>query len=190
MLHYLYSVYDLGSKIKKLKDKRSNPKIATVAIAFSVILGFMLKIRSFNQLDDYLEYNDFKGLVPKKMRLPRIDAIRDSLKCFCLKSLQGMHNAIIRCSIQNKLVQNGTIDGYKVVAIDGVETLENTNKSCANCLTRVINKTTHYFHRFVVATYVGKDPHIIIGFKLLNPKQDGSNKDEGEISAAKRLVLD
>ena len=190
LLHYLYSVYDLGTKIKKLKDKRSNPKIATAAIAFSVILGFMLKIRSFNQLDDYLEYNDFKGLVPKKMRLPRIDAIRDSLKCFCLKSLQAMHSAIIRCSIQNKLVQNGTIDGYKVVAIDGVETFESTKKSCANCLTRVINKTAHYFHRFVVATFVGKDPHIIIGFKMLNPKQDSSNKDEGEISAAKRLVLD
>ena len=94
----------------------------------------MLKIRSFNQLDDYLEYDDFKGLVPKKMRLPRIDVIRDSLKCFCLKSLQAMHSAII------------------------------------------INKTTHYFHRFVVATFVGKDPHIIIGFKMLNPKQDSSKK--------------
>ena len=78
MLHYLYSVYDLGTKIKRIKDQISNPKIATAAIAFSVILGFMLKIRSFNQLDDYLEYNDFRGLVPKKMRLPRIDAIRDS----------------------------------------------------------------------------------------------------------------
>ena len=67
MLHYLYSVYDLGTKIKRLKDQRSNPKITTAAIAFSVILGFMLKIRSFNQLDDYLEYDDFRGLVPKKM---------------------------------------------------------------------------------------------------------------------------
>ena len=91
----------------------------------------MLKIRSFNQLDD---------------------------------------------SIQNKFVRKGTIDGFKVVAIDGVETFESTNKSCANCLTRVINKTAHYFHRFVVATYVGKDPHIIIGFKMLNPKQDSSKK--------------
>jgi len=36
LLHYLYSVYDLGTKIKKLKDKRSNPKITTAAIAFSV----------------------------------------------------------------------------------------------------------------------------------------------------------
>ena len=59
-----------------------------------------------------------------------------------------------------------------------------------NILKRVINKTAHYFHRFVVATYVGKDPHIIIGLKILNPKQDSSNKDEGEISAAKRLVKD
>ena len=32
-MHYLDSVYDLGTKIKKLKDKRSNPKTATAAIA-------------------------------------------------------------------------------------------------------------------------------------------------------------
>ena len=110
LLHYLSNVYDLGAKIKRLKDKRTNPKITTAAIAFSVILGFMLKIRSFNQLDDYLEYDDFRRLVPKKMRLPRIDAIRDSLKCFCLKSVEVVHSAIIKTSIQNKLVRNGTID--------------------------------------------------------------------------------
>ena len=130
LLHYLYSVYDWGTKIKKLKDKRSNPKIATAAISFSVILGFMLKIRSFNQLDDYLEYDDFRGLVPKKIRLPRIDAIRDSLKCFCLKSLQAMHSAIIRCSIQNKFVRKATIDGFKF----GLRVMVKIGFGCSNSL--------------------------------------------------------
>ena len=56
-----------------------------------------------------------------------------------------MHSAIIRCSIQNKLVRNG--------AIDGIETFESTKKSCTNCLTRVINKNTHYFHRGEIMNY-------------------------------------
>ena len=109
----------------------------------------MLKIRSFNQLDDYLEYYDFKRLVPKKMRLPRIDAIRNSLKCFCLKSLQAMHNAIIRCSIQNKLVQNSTIDGYKVVAIDGIETFESINKSCGYAMFQLYQKVYQCYMKFL-----------------------------------------
>jgi len=36
LLHYLSNVYDLGEKIKKLKDNRSNLKITTSAIALQL----------------------------------------------------------------------------------------------------------------------------------------------------------
>lgn len=188
LLHYLSSVYDIGGKIKKLRDNRSNPKITTSAIAFTLLIGFMLKIRSFNQLDDWLEHNDFRRIVPRKMRLPRIDAIRDSLKLIEIANIQTLHYSIISTSIKNKLVRNGTIDGYKVVPFDGVELFESTMKSCANCLTRVIKNVPHYFHRSVVGAYVGQYPHIIIGQEMLKPKLDRASKDEGELSAAKRLL--
>lgn len=148
----------------------------------------MLKIRSFNQLDDWLKHNDFRRIVPRKMRLPRIDAIRDSLKVIEIADIVALHHSIIRTSIQNKLVRNDTIDGYKVVAFDGVELFESTKKSCANCLTRVINDIPHYFHRSIVGAYVGQDPHIIIGQEMLKPKLDSASKDEGELTAAKRLL--
>ena len=188
LLHYLSSVYDIGGKIKKLGDKRANPKITTSAIAFTLLIGFMLKIRSFNQLDDWLEHNDFQRIVPKKMRLPRIDAIRDSLKVIEIKDIETLHHGIITTSLKNKLVRNGTIDGYKVVAFDGVELFESTKKSCDNCLTRVIKDVPHYFHRSIVGAYVGQDPYIIIGQEMLKPKLDSASKDEGELTAAKRLL--
>ena len=146
LLQYLSNVYDLGGKIKKLRDNRTNPKITTSSIAFTLLIGFMLKIRSFNQLDDWLEHNDFRRIVPKKMRLPRIDAIRDSLKVIEISNIQTLHHSIISTSVKNKLVRNGTINGYKVVAFDGVELFKSTKKSCDNCLTRVINDIPHYFH--------------------------------------------
>jgi len=143
LIQYLSSVYDIGRKIKKLRDNRTNPKITTSSIAFTLLIGFMLKIRSFNQLDDWLEHNDFRRIVPREMRLPRIDAIRDSLKVIKIASLESLHHSIITTSIKNKLVRSGTIDGYKVAAFDGVELFESTRKSCANCLTRVINNVPH-----------------------------------------------
>jgi len=188
LLQYLSSVYDLGGKIKKLRDKRTSPKITTSSIAFTLLIGFMLKIRSFNQLDDWLEHNDFRRIVPRKMRLPRIDAIRDSLKVIDITDIMALHHSIIRTSIHNKLVRNGTIDDYKVVAFDGVELFESTRKSCDNCLTRVIKDVPHYFHRSIVGAYVGQDPHIIIGQEMLKPKLDSASKDEGELTAAKRLL--
>ena len=190
LLNYLLNVYDIREKINRLKDKRANPKITTAAIAFSVLMGFMIKIRSFNQLDDYLEHGDFNKLAPKRTKLLRIDTVKDSLKSIELKPLKLMSNSIIKTSTDNKLFRNGTIDNYKVAAFDGVELFESTNKSCPGCLTRVINGTPHYFHRCVVAAYVGRDPHIIIGYEMLKPRQDSANKDEGELTSAKRLLSD
>jgi len=155
LLQYLSSVYNIGEKIKKLSDNITNPKITTSAIAFALLIDFILKIRSFNQLDDWLEHNDFKRIAPQKMRFPRIDAIRDSLKVIEIKGIEALHHSIIRTSIQNKLVRNGTIDVYKVVAFDGVELFESTKKNCDNCLTRVIKNVPHYFHRSIVGAYVG-----------------------------------
>jgi len=139
LLHYVSAVYDLNANINKLKDNRPNPKITTATISFRVFFGFMLKIRSFNKLDDYLENHDFQKLVPRNTILPRIDAVRDGLMEFVLKPLNGMEQNIVKTTIRNKLVRTGTIDGYKVVVFDGVELFESTRKSCENCLTREIN---------------------------------------------------
>ncbi|WP_378956949.1 hypothetical protein [Pelosinus sp. sgz500959] len=139
-------------------------------------------------MDDWLEHNDFRRIIPRKMRLPRIDAIRDSLKLVEIADIEPLHHSIIRTSTKNKLVRNGTIDGSKVVAFDGVELFESTKKSCDNCLTRIIKNVPHYFHRSIVGAYVGQDPHIIIGQEMLKPKIDSTSKDEGELSAAKRLL--
>ena len=189
LLKCISNVYDLGKKINSLRDKRKNTRISTKAIAISLIIGFMLSIRSFNKLDDYLENKDFRKIVPKKMKLPRIGAIRDSLKTFEIDELVRVHDEILKKSKENKLYRNGTIDGLKVVALDGVELFESTKKSCPNCLTRMINKVPHYYHKSVVAGYVGTDPHLVLGQEMLKPKQDSSScKGEGELTAAKRLI--
>lgn len=188
LLKYISRVQNIGDKIKKIRDNRNNPQIATNSIALVLLIGFMLKMRSFNKLDNWLEHNDFRRIVPKKMKLPRIDAVRDSLKVMEVNDVAGCHYCIIKVSIKNKLVRNGTIDGYKVSGLDGVELFESKKKSCANCLTRKIRGVTHYYHRSVVAAYVGKDPCIVLGQEMLQPKLDSSKKDEGEMTAAKRLI--
>jgi hypothetical protein len=100
-----------------------------------------------------------------------------------------MHDHIIKTIFKNKVFRNGTIDDIKVAAIDGVEIFESTNKSCEKCLTRVDKQgITHYFHRAVVCATVGSDPHTVLGYEMLEPKNDGSDKDEGEITGGKRLI--
>jgi len=189
MLSYFSRVYHLGEKIKSLKDGRIDPQIKTSTISFIVLFAFICRLRSFNRLEHWLEKGRFKKLFPKKTRLPHIDAVRRSLSNFNIDSLDNMHDHIIKTIFRNKVFRNGTIDGIKVAAIDGVEIFESTKKSCEKCLTRVDKQgITHYFHRAVVCATIGLDPHIVLGYEMLEPKSDGSDKDEGEITGGKRLI--
>jgi predicted transposase YbfD/YdcC len=189
MLSYFSNVYHLGEKIKSLKDGRIDPQIKTSTISFIVLFAFICRLRSFNRLEHWLEKGRFKKLFPKKTRLPHIDAVRRSLSNFNIDSLDNMHDHIVKTIFKNKVFRNGTIDGIKVAAIDGVEIFESTKKSCEKCLTRVDKQgITNYFHRAVVCATIGLDPHIVLGYEMLEPKNDGSDKDEGEITGGKRLI--
>ncbi|MEG6568854.1 transposase [Thermoanaerobacterium thermosaccharolyticum] len=189
MLTYFSKVYHLGEKINTLKDKRVKSSVKISTITFVVLFGFMLQIRSFNRLEHWLKKGKFKKALPKKTKMPRIDTIRRVLSNFDLDGLNELNNSIIKTSIKNKVFRRGTIDGLKVVAIDGVELFESTKKCCGNCLTRVQKDgITHYFHRTVVCSTIGSDSHLILGQEILEPKKDGSDKDEGEITAGKRLI--
>lgn len=189
LLTYINKVYHIGEKINTLEDKRVNSKASISTITFVVLFGFMLQIRSFNKLNHWLKKEKFKKVVPKKTTMPGIDAIRRCLSDFDLLALKDIHTETIKTTIKNRIFRNGTINGLKVAAIDGVELFESTKKCCDKCLTRV-DKTgvTRYFHRSVVCATVGSDPHIILGQEMLEPKRDGSDKDEGEITGGKRLI--
>jgi len=189
MLTYFSKVYHLGEKINTLKDKRVKSPVKISTITFVVLFGFMLQIRSFNRLNHWLKAGKFKKVLPKRTKMPRIDAVRRCLNDFDLDGIKNIHNDMIKTIIKNKVFKNGTLDSLKVVAIDGVELFESTKKCCDSCLTRVDkNGTTHYFHRSVVCATVGSDPHIILGQEMLEPKRDGSDKDEGELTGGKRLI--
>lgn len=189
LLTYINKVYQVGEKIKTLKDKRVGELIKTEVISYVVLISFILQCSSFNRVQSWIKRNKrFKNLFPKGTRLPRIDAIRGSLKKYDLCSLNTMHDGIIKTTYKNKVFRNGTIGGLKVAGIDGVELFESTKKCCPECLTREKNGVMHYFHRAVVCMTVGSDPHIILGEEMLKPKSDGSNKDEGELTGGKRLI--
>jgi len=189
MFAYFSKVYNVGEKIKGVKDTRTNPQVEASTIAFAVLMGFVLQIPSFNRLEHWIHKGKFNRILPKKTKMPSIDTVRLSLDKIDLDSVSVIEKDIVKTTIKNKTFRKGTIDGYKVCAVDGVELFESTEKCCEDCLTRVDRAgITHFFHRAVVCMTVGSDPHIILGKEMLKPKKDGSDKDEGEITGGKRLI--
>ena len=96
-----------------------------------------------------------------------------------------LHN-VVNTAVKNKTFANGTINGYTVAALDGTKIFGSNKKSCQEYLT----SKDHHCHSGVVMSTIGDKPRLVLGFEMMRPDQDSTEKDEGEMTAAKRLVTD
>ena len=178
------NVYHIERGISKLTDGRVNPTYETATVITIVLLGFLLRIKSFNELNYLIKSNEFIKLFPRGTKLPQIDTIRDTLKVIGTEELKQIIEYIVKKAIENKVFKNGTIDGYNVAAMDGTKFFGSNKKSCFECL---INDN-HSFHSGVVLSTIGDGPKLVIGFEMYKPALDPASKNEGEQNAAKRLL--
>ena len=116
---------------------------------------------------------EFKKLFPKRRKLPSVDTMRDTLKLIDLNGLASMNYGINNIAIRNHLFQNGTIDGYLIVAIDDAWLFDSTKKRCEKCLNYEIRGKQYYCHKSVV----GNTVPLILDFEMYNNSCDSSNKD-------------
>jgi len=110
----------------------------------------------------------------------------DTLKLISIEGLTVILHIVVNTAIRNRAFVNGTIDGYTVAAIDGTKFFGSNKKSCPECLS---SKEPHY-HSGVVMSTIGDKPRVVLGFEMMRPDRDSTNKDEGELTAAKRLITD
>jgi len=189
LVKYMKNVYHIERSLNKLSDGRVNPTYSTGKVILPVLFGLLLRIKSFNELSLMIKNHEFSQLFPRGKKLPQIDAIRDTLKVMDIDGLKQINQQILKTALQNKTFENGTIDGYMVVAIDGTKFFGSNKKSCSECLKNTTGGKTHYFHSGAVMSTVGLGPKLVIGFELYKPGQDSTSKDEGELSVGKRLII-
>lgn len=185
-MKYMKNVYHIENGLNKLSDGRVNPKYSTAQVVTLVLVGFLLRIKSFNELNLMIKNNEFRKLFPRGTKLPLVDTIRDTLKVIDTKGLKEINRCIIKKAVENKVFENGTIDGYIVAAIDETKFFGSNKKSCQECL----KNKTHCFHSGAVMSIVGDGPKLVIDFENYRHGQDSSSKDEGEQNVAKRLLTD
>jgi len=61
-----------------------------------------------------------------------------------INGLKQVNQDIVKKAVENKVFENGTIDGYMVVSIDGTKFFGSNKTSCSECLKNTKGKTTHY----------------------------------------------
>jgi hypothetical protein len=128
--------------------------------------------------------------LPRGCKLPKIDAIRDTLKVIDVSKIRAILKDTVRKARENKVFTNGTIDGYVVAAIDGTQTFNSDRKSCDRCLkaSKKGKKEERNFHSSVVLSTIGDRARLVLDFEPYRAGIDKAEKDEGELTTAKRLL--
>lgn len=186
LMKYMKNVYNIDRLFNKLEGSRVNPKYKTGLALMPLLLGLLLRIKSMNELKFMLKEKEFASAFPRGIKLAQVDTIRDTLKVISVDRLKIIIHNVINTAVRNKTFTNGTIDGYTVAAIDGTKFFGSNKKSCPECLT----SKEHHYHSGVVMSTIGDKPRLVLGLEMMRPNRDSTNKDEGEMTAAKRLITD
>jgi hypothetical protein len=170
--------------VSGLHDARLLPQIPTRNVWLSVFGMYVLRLRSFNALEQELRVGKrWEAWVGS--RKPSADTIGRVLAKMSPDELRRVLSAIQRSAWRRKAIHQRPGESYRVVAVDGHELGASRARCCPDCLVREIpqgEKTvSEYYHRVVVAQWVGVTPPAILDIERVKSK-------EGEVAAARRLL--
>jgi hypothetical protein len=182
---YLEKRYQFRQRVAQLRDRRQRPQIPTANIWLSVCGMFLLRLGSFNALEQELRrskrWESWVGCLK-----PSADTIGRVCSQMSLTDARQLLVELNRCSWRSKAIHLQPGESYRVVAIDGHELSASRARCCARCSQREIKvggKTVlEYYHRVVVAQWVGVSPPSLLDLELIDPQ-------EGEVVAARRLLV-
>lgn len=184
---YLEKMFQFTSRVPTLRDGRKGAQIKTAGLWLSLFWMFVLRIKSFNALEQDLRLPQRwdKLVGPRK---PSADALGYGLCRFTVEPVRGLLRHHQKVAWRNKAIQGRPGQKMRVVALDGHELCSSTARCCPGCLIRDVEvksrtgmkKVRQYYHRVVVAQWVGVTPPGILDVEPIQP-------GEGEVVAAGRL---
>lgn len=178
--------FEFQRRVAALRDRRVRPQIATATVWLCVFAMFVLRQPSFHALEQELRrprrWESWVG----PGRKPSAETLGRVLSGLEREELRAWVATATRRAWRAKAIhRRWRGETYRVVAVDGHELWASRARCCPHCLQRevTVNGTTvvEYYHRVVVAQWVGVTPPALADFEMVRPK-------EGEVVAARRLV--
>lgn len=205
---YGNKTYNLRRLLEGLSDGRRDPSIPTFHVAASTFFCGLLRVRSFNALEPKLKERPFISLVgpeAKVASLGSVDTVSRVLRQIEIDQARNVTVEILAKAERNKVFREGWYGALRYVAIDGWEPISSFSpkRHCEHCLVRhvkvkqadgTVKLVEQYYHRYVVAMLIDERLDLVVGLEPILPadlRPDGGtkdNQDEGELTAAKRLL--
>lgn len=185
--NYCSRVYELKKRFASFKDGRTNPSIDLSIILFVVMFSIMSGLHSFFTMENAVKDGDFNKFFRKTISLSA-DTIPYALEEIDLEELNDFAVFIVQKARHNESLKKNTIDGLKVVAIDGTDTFTMKSDRYTGDAHKIEHKnkdgevtSVEYKEKAIGAAYVGEGFSVILKIKRIP-------KGEGELTAAKKLL--
>jgi hypothetical protein len=187
--HYVTKVFALPVRLRSLRDERSQPVIPTRAFSASLLLGAVLRVPSFLQLQAETARRGWQRLVGWPQPISD-DAFGYVLERYRSADWRAVLVAVNRTLKTNKAFESAKLNGLLVVALDANEQFKSQHRCCPACCQRQleikdvagrVQTVTEYYHRQVYAQIHGPDFSVILDVEPLRPGED-------EAAAAVRLL--
>ena len=179
VINYANRVYNIGENLRKVEDGRIDPSIPKESVFFSLFLGFVTRVPSFNELESR-NRDEFSNILLKP---PSADTLGYTLSRLNIEQLREVLVKTNNHARRNKVFRGGTIDGYNVCALDGTR-LYSTKVPQDESLWRKTQKddgSIIWHVDMVFLSFVGDCPPLMFGMEPIYP-------GEGETTAAERLI--
>lgn len=170
-------------------DSRQDPDIPSRAVGLSLVLGEVVKIPSFLQLQEETQLPQWQRWVGY------LDPISDDTFDYATErmdpeKLRRAGSFINRRLKRGKAFEENKINGLLVVSLDANEQFCSDHRCCDDCLIREVTckdatgqeiKKTQYYHKQVYAQLSGPKLSVILDFEPMRPGEE-------ECAAALRLL--
>lgn len=203
---YGRNVYDLQGLLETVRDRRHCPRVAAAQVAAAVFFCGLLRIRSFNALEPKLYEKPFvrlAGAAADAAKLCSVDTLSRALRATEIETVWQVCAHMIAAAERKKVFREGWHGALRYVALDGWEPIQSLHRHCGHCLVRKVSvkqrdgslaERDQYYHRYVVAMLIDRRMDLVVDFEPLLPFDlrgagiTKSGEDEGELTAAKRLL--
>lgn len=204
LVAYGRKVYDLRERLEAVTDSRQQAIVPSSDVAAAVFFCGLLRIRSFNALEPRLRERPYRRLIGSEAeprRLVCADTLSRVLRRMDVATLRSLVVGMVKQAERNKVFREGWYRALRYVAVDGWEPITSRGRHCRHCLVRrvkvkdrtgAIVEVEEYYHRYVVAMLIDARFDLMLDLEPLLPsdrRPSGSPQDEGELTAARRLVL-
>lgn len=187
--HAVAQVFALPRRLRGLTDHRQDPQLPPPVLWTTLLLGAVLRVPSFLQLQKETTRRGMQRLLAWPHRLSD-DALAYGTEQAQLAELRRLLVSVNRTLKQNKAFEAAKINGLLAVALDANEQFSSRARCCAECCQRQVKVTsasgaveeiTEYYHRQVYAQLHGPHFSVILDLEPIRPGEE-------EAQAALRLL--